>query len=364
MADDLDTDLSRLAPAVDTDRAGAAFRRRQRRSRAYRRGVFAGTAVVVLLAGTAAVIAATDDDTPVRTVPSEASDDGVPRVWVQPESDATDGMGAEVKGELVYVEEHDCFQIELAGVRYPVVWPARTRGTADGPGVVLWDHEVARVGDEVFGGGGYLPVADEFDIPAECLPETGEVAVYNPGERVLVTPSRRETVEGPACSDIERFGERISETGITYDYDASDSPEELTSGADVVFAGRLTGETATYESGDDRALAAIGYEIQIDAAYKQPAGVSLGEIQYAWIDLGSVELFDAFEDVAVEGIRVVVFAHRSERAPGYAVSVEGFITGCPSGPIIGRVGTQGAWVNVTGLGALQARLRTPPDDRP
>src|SRR5690349_15911542 len=74
MPDDLD--LDRLAPSVDTDRARAAFHRRQRRSTAYRRGALAAAAVSVLVAGTVAGLALSDDGTPVRTGPSNASDPG------------------------------------------------------------------------------------------------------------------------------------------------------------------------------------------------------------------------------------------------------------------------------------------------
>lgn len=42
-------------------------------------------------------------------------------------------------------------------------------------------------GDTVSGGGGYLYVADEYGIPAECVPATGEVAVFNPGALVEVS---------------------------------------------------------------------------------------------------------------------------------------------------------------------------------
>ncbi len=360
MADDLDTDLGRLAPLVDTGRASEAFRRRQRRSQAYRRVALAATAVLVLVAGTIAVVALSDDDAPVRTVPSNPSDGAAPRVWVQEPTDSNEGMAAEVKGELVYRAADDCVQIELEGLRYPIVWPTGTEGTADGPGVVLPGGVTARVGDEVYGGGGYLPVADEFGIPAECVPETGEVAVYNSNEQVAVTLSPHERPGGASCADIERFAARITDTGITYDYEPSDSPEELMAGADVVFAGTLTGETATHE-GDERLFGspAVGYEVRIDTAYNSPPKQELaGGIQYAWIDVGTAELFEPFQDVAVEEIPVVVFGYDSDRGPGYSVGVEGFVTGCPADPIMGAIGSQGTWADVTTLYDLKTRLAT------
>ena len=113
----------------------------------------------------------------------------VPTVWAQEPSPSADGMAALVMGSVQYDPSHDCFSIELEGLAYPVVWPAGTVGTADGPGVVLPDGDIARVGDEVYGGGGYLDVADDYGIPDACVPSTGEVAVYNPNEDVEVSGS-------------------------------------------------------------------------------------------------------------------------------------------------------------------------------
>jgi hypothetical protein len=110
-------------------------------------------------------------------------------VWVQEPAETDDGMGADVHGSLAYDAGQDCFLLELEGVRYPVIWPAGTVGTADGPGVALGDGTVARLGDRVSAGGGYLPiteVADRYEIPAGCVPETGEVAVFNPNESLQV----------------------------------------------------------------------------------------------------------------------------------------------------------------------------------
>jgi hypothetical protein len=55
----------------------------------------------------------------------------------------------------------------------------------------LADGSVARVGDEVSGGGGYLQVADRYGIPAGCLPDTDEVAVFNPNESLRVNGDAR-----------------------------------------------------------------------------------------------------------------------------------------------------------------------------
>jgi hypothetical protein len=113
----------------------------------------------------------------------DAIDAAVPRVWAQePAPTDAGGLAAIVRGSLTYDAMQDCFLLDLEGIRYPVVWPAGTEGTSDGPGVVLRDGSTLRVGDHVSGAGGYLQVADEYEIPLGCLPSTGEVAVFNANE--------------------------------------------------------------------------------------------------------------------------------------------------------------------------------------
>lgn len=104
-----------------------------------------------------------------------------PVVWAHEEASGNK-MEAEVKGEVGY-RSPGCFTITRDANTYPVVWPYNTRGVADGPGVELPDGTTARVGDTVYGGGGSIqpddPLVEDFDIPADCLPETGEVSVFN-----------------------------------------------------------------------------------------------------------------------------------------------------------------------------------------
>ncbi len=118
--------------------------------------------------------------------PGEISHGGFPTVWAQDPTPSAEGMAAEVTGTLRYDSENDCFLLDQGELSYPVVWPAGTVGAITGPGVVLPDGQAARVGDELYGGGGYLDVADDYGIPDACLPDTREVAVYNPNEAVAV----------------------------------------------------------------------------------------------------------------------------------------------------------------------------------
>lgn len=127
-----------------------------------------------------------DADEPVDPGGNDAA---VPQVWAQEPAPTDEGLAAVVRGTVTYDATQDCFLLELEGIHYPVVWPAGTVGTGDGPGVVLRDGSTLRVGEEVSGGGGYLQVADEYDIPSGCLPSTGEVAVFNPNESLRLSGS-------------------------------------------------------------------------------------------------------------------------------------------------------------------------------
>jgi hypothetical protein len=133
-----------------------------------------------------------DTTIPDTTIPRPEGP--VPRVWsTDPPGAREIALGAIVRGVLRWDAQHDCLLLEQADANgeehaYPVVWPAGTVGTNDGPGVVLADGRVARVGDTVIGAGGYFGQAPAFDIPAACLPDTGEIAGFNAGDVPEVIP--------------------------------------------------------------------------------------------------------------------------------------------------------------------------------
>jgi hypothetical protein len=97
-------------------------------------------------------------------------------------------LAALIQGELQYDEVHDCFLVAPAetDVAYPVVWPSGTLSLADEIGVQLPSGDRVTVGDTISGGGGYFNAPTAYDIPAECVPPLGDVAVFNPTEPVDV----------------------------------------------------------------------------------------------------------------------------------------------------------------------------------
>jgi hypothetical protein len=97
---------------------------------------------------------------------------------------ARGGEGALVEGVLV--GRDGCVLLEQEGfdIAYPVIWPAGTSIVNEDPlALELPSGEELTIGQTVRGGGGYHDVSSdsvEVDIPAACVPETDEVAVFNP----------------------------------------------------------------------------------------------------------------------------------------------------------------------------------------
>lgn len=101
---------------------------------------------------------------------------GGARLWVRLPS--TDGLDALIEGTLRWDENGECFLLERNGQSYGVVWPNGTTAGA-ARAVTTSDGDAIQVGDDIAGSGGYLDVAEDLGMPAECAPTAGEVAVFN-----------------------------------------------------------------------------------------------------------------------------------------------------------------------------------------
>ena len=137
------------------------------------------TSRCVALAATSIMLCATlagctDDPAPTTT-------DDFPGLWVLPEPEPGAGSReALIEGVLRYDAVNGCFQVELEAIDMvlPIVWWYGTKALTSGEGVVLQDGTTIRLGETVSSSGGY-DHADQipYDIPSDCLPRTGEVAV-------------------------------------------------------------------------------------------------------------------------------------------------------------------------------------------
>ncbi len=106
-------------------------------------------------------------------------------------NEAVDAMAAEVSGRVTMTG--DCLVLGTT----PVVWPEGTTWDRRTGAVRLPSGELAQLGAEVTGGGGYYTdldaVADLYgpliaEAARPCLGKTREVAVFNPGSQVLLHP--------------------------------------------------------------------------------------------------------------------------------------------------------------------------------
>jgi hypothetical protein len=166
----------------------------------------------------------------------------------------------------------------------------------------------------------------------------------------------------PSCSTIESFSERILDVGIDYDYEPTDSPAVLLEPGVVAFRGVLTGGYTSFEQdyGDGSpASTRVGFEVEVTERLFVGSEVSPpGEREMATIEVGLDEV--PFIDVAAAsaGVPVVVVAAPfPPEQPRLFAMLEGFITACEGGPLLGRTGFQGEWVDIDSLDELADALR-------
>lgn len=159
----------------------------------------------------------------------------------------------------------------------------------------------------------------------------------------------------PSCEATETFAESLTETGVSYDYDASDSPEEMLRRADAVFAGILTGDTDVRPS--EQPLVELGFAVRVETRFK---GLESSP-DTVWVWAPYAKNFEESAARAAEvaaGTPVAVFAFDESPAGTFdlSVSAEGLTTSCPGGPLLGLVSTQGEWPAIPHLDALTQRL--------
>lgn len=185
-----------------------------------------------------------------------------------------------------------------------------------------------------------------------------DVAVEPPHEITLdpaAAPASVPDVTDVTCEQIERFAERLVDIGIAYDYEPSSGPAELAAWSDVVFGGTLTGEVvdqpATAPSAGATGDPYVGYVIAVEDVL---AGDTSLVDETATVAMAySPAHADAadYTQAAVAGIPVLVFAVEHPDAPGGLVAtvMEGFLTACGDGPLLGWASEYGAWQDVDSL---------------
>ena len=139
----------------------------------------------------------------ILSSPVEADDvdDLVGRVdgplMISPPNESAEQLAAIVSGEITMDGECLYLQREDPAIRYPVVWPDGVRWNAEVPGVELPSGELAKIGDIVYGGGGYFYADDvgriagaDAQVVAESCADGPylEIAVFNLSSEVVLNP--------------------------------------------------------------------------------------------------------------------------------------------------------------------------------
>lgn len=383
---DLD-ELHRLAPDVDTSTAVAAFRRRRHRARSWRRGAFAVAAALVLVVGAVAVLAQRDDrptavvagpptesgpvsfevlavastESPLGTLRAAADPTTLEELWA---SSGADGAVPVVDLTRVVVvsitiPDGSCppdlvrFDRDLDAITPVFAWPTPlTCGYPLIPKtyVVAIDRESVEPAFTL-----RLPGDERFEFGEQTLRvELGAT----PTSEAHVTDTTVLDAAEPPCAAVDALATSLVETGIAYDTDATRSPEELVAEREVVLIGTLTGETEQRETGPDDSLTParwIGFRVAVQTAAKGTPDAVDG-VATVWVQHYGDRELAARRALDAAGTPVVVFADVHPEV-GLQTAVEGIITACPGGPLIGQhVSTQGDWPAIATLDDLVARV--------
>jgi hypothetical protein len=167
------------------------------------------------------------------------------------------------------------------------------------------------------------------------------------------------TTTPPSCAEITAFAERITDVGIMYDYQPTDSPEDLASETDVAFAGLLTGEFSDGPDELDGGIAYALFEIDVTEVAVGTDTITVGEHVTVAVDYNPAAVDpDEFQQVAVAGIPVVVFANTTDDDRQFVAAIEGLMTACDGAEPIGMRGTLGAWADVASLDEVLSFARS------
>lgn len=388
---DLD-DLHRLAPAVDTAAAAEVFRQRRRRSGARRRGAFAVAAALVVLVGAVAVLAQRNDEGATPVASGRPTDPGPVTFEVMSVAEAQEPMGTlraatdtaaldelwAASGGVGVVPSVDLATDVVVSITIPddACPPELTRFDRDGdtitpvfvePTEMCTDPLIPKTFVVAIDRASVepaftlrLPADEAYGFGEQALRvELGDTPTSDPTQTPATTMTTLEPSE-PSCQAIEAFATSLVETGITYDYEATDSPEELFERSEEVIVGTLTGQTELRETGPDVPGLErwIGYEVTIDSLLKQTSGNLIDGRFTVWTPHYGDREEAAARALDAAGALVVVFAY-VHPALGLQASVEGIMTACPGGPLIGQhVSSQGDWPTIATLDELLARIGT------
>jgi hypothetical protein len=160
------------------------------------------------------------------------------------------------------------------------------------------------------------------------------------------------TTPTPSCAEITAFAERITDVGIMYDYQPTDSPEDLARETDVAFAGLLTGEVnvGPDELDEETGIAYALFQIDVTEVAVGTDTVMVGDHVTVAVDYSPAAVDpEEFQQVASAGTPVVVFANVTGDDRQFVAAVEGLMTACDEAEPLGMRGTMGTWADIDSL---------------
>lgn len=171
------------------------------------------------------------------------------------------------------------------------------------------------------------------------------------GDRNEAATARPQGDGVPACDDVKGFAEVLTEVSVDHDYSPTESPAQLADTADTTLSGHLTGnvvlESDLAPNGFDEQWF-VGYEVRVDRVAGSSSDVEPGALYTAFVFHGShVEDAAHYSRAAsaAAGAPAAVFALEGGERP--TALIEGFVTSCERGPLLGWRGDRGQWPDLT-----------------
>jgi hypothetical protein len=192
-------------------------------------------------------------------------------------------------------------------------------------------------------------------VGVSCTSGDGNGSPETPGTTAVTGAEVSPTAPGAvvaSCEEITRFADTTNFTGITYDYTPSASPAALAEQSELVVAGTTTGDVEIIrgESGGDLDVVVT---VEVSEVLRSRLPDPIGPTVDVHVPASNDGFASRAARATVEGIPVVAFLTSGPR--GLVPQVEGLVTACATGGLLGRVGTEGTWADVDSLDGLTAR---------
>ena len=168
--------------------------------------------------------------------------------------------------------------------------------------------------------------------------------------------------EPEACSGISEFEATLRDPGISYDYEPSDSLEELASWADAIVVGTLSHADDAPDDLAGRGMGTVAFTIGVDRVLSQKAGPEIGETVTVVTDFNeNARSIADYQEALPQGAMAVVFL--SEWRDAWGFHLEGFWFACDEDDSPGNGLVEPGWA-VGSLGSMIEAIEGEPEIKP